>query len=215
MSIGQKHIVLDIDDTLVHSFFLTREQYLNIKDNPEYGFLKDRGFFINVIDIDNSDIRGIGIITTIYIAFRPYAKEFLAFCLDYFDQISIWSAGHFRYVRAIECLLFPPSNQRYREKLQKVLTRVDCNSITEKAILKDLASKGFTLENTLIIDDNQTTFTRNPSNAVHIPQYNPKLIREHIMYDDRNLLKLIKWIQDNSVNTCPDVRLLDKSNIFK
>lgn len=215
MSDNQKHIVLDIDDTLIHAFFLTKEQHDYYRSNPEYSYLENRGVYINIIDIDNNDIRGTGIITTIYILFRPYAKEFLSFCLEYFEQISIWSAGHFRYVRAIEAVLFPPNNEIYREKLDKVLTRVDCNSITEYEILKDLASKGFKLENTLIVDDNDTTFTRNLSNAIHIPKYDPTLKKEHVLYDDQCLLKLIKWIKNNSVNTCPDVRLINKSGIFK
>ena len=126
-------------------------------------------------------------------------------------SIYCWKVFYFNNYTA----LFPPNNEIYREKLDKVLTRTDCNSITDSGILKDLASKGFTLQNTLIVDDNHTTFVNNPLNALYIPRYNPEFTKESLMYDDRNLLNLIEWIQNNSVNTCPDVRLLDKNNVFK
>ena len=126
---------------------------------------------------------------------RPNIKEFIKFILEYFDHISIWSAGTKRYVRAIESIIFSPDDKVYKEKCSQVLSRKDCNKITKTSVLKDISTKGFDLKNTLIIDDNHTTLVNNPDNGILIPAYEPELNKNHIFYEDKCLLELIEWFK--------------------
>lgn len=211
---SERHIALDLDDTLIHAFFISQQQLDEITTDSKYNYLKGRMKILHIVDINDDDLIGKGNISIVMIVFRPYLQEFLKFLLDYFDHISIWSAGHKRYVRAIESILFSPDNEVYRNKCVKVLTRKDCNEITKTSVLKDLNSKGFNLENTIIIDDNETTFVNNPNNAIHIPAYNPQLKEEHILYDDKSLLKIMEWIKTNYIHKNQDVRTLKLNEIF-
>lgn len=210
----ESHCVLDLDDTLIHAFFITPQQLEEITTKEEFSYLKERTKILHVVDIGDNDIAGRGDIAIIMIVLRPYMREFLDFILTYFDKVSIWSAGEKRYVRAIESIIFPPDNELYRIKSAKVLTRRDCNEITKVSVLKDLASKGFDLTKTLLIDDNTTTSANNRDNAIHLPAYDLKLLKEHITYDDNTLLHIIEWLKANNVNQCPDVRKLNKKGIF-
>lgn len=208
------HIALDLDDTLIHAFFISQQQLEEITTDSKYSYLKGRMKVLHIVDISDDDVLGKGIVSIVMIVFRPYLQEFLKFLLEYFDSISIWSAGHKRYVRAIESLLFSPDNEIYKKKCVKVLSRKDCNEITKTSVLKDLNSRGFNLENTIIIDDNETTFVNNPNNAIHIPAYNPQLKEEHIMFDDTSLLKIMEWIKSNYTQKNQDVRTLKLKEIF-
>lgn len=208
-------IMLDLDSTLIHTTFISENQLNEIKNSPQYDSLKHRVRILKIIDINDNDIIGRGVITTAIVILRPHLKEFIEFISSYFDDIRIWSAGHKRYVRGIESLIFAPENELYINKPIKVLTRLDCNEITDRSVLKDLASKGLNLSSTLIVDDNSTTFVNNPNNAIHIPAYNAKPTKDDINKDDKCLLNLIEWIKKNNVNKCLDVRKLDKSHIFK
>lgn len=165
--------------------------------------------------MNENDIIGNGIVTTILIIFRPGVQEIIEFLLNYFDYVFIWSAGVKRYVRAIESVLIDPNHNMYKKERIKVLSRKDCNEITEKSVLKDLASKGYDLKRTLIIDDNKTTYINNPDNAIGISGYNPSINEEQVKFKDESLLEIKKWIIENDVKNCKDVRKLDKSKIFK
>ena len=115
------HIVLDLDDTLIHAFFISQQQLEEINTKSEYSYLKDRIKILHIVDINDGDTLGRGDVTIVMIVLRPYLREFLDFIVDYFDNISIWSAGHKRYVRAIESVIFPPDNPHYQKKSLKVL----------------------------------------------------------------------------------------------
>lgn len=211
---SNQEVVLDLDDTLIHAFQITQLKLDEIETNPEYSYLKDRMKILRIVDINDEDVAGKGEISIFMIVLRPYLKEFLDFILKYFDKVSIWSAGHKRYVRAIESIIFSPDDEVYNSKCTRVLTRRDCNEITSKSVLKDLSSKGYDLKKTLFIDDNLTTSKNNRDNAIHLPAYDVHLRKDHIMFDDRTLQQIIEWIKNNNINKCDDIRTIDKSNIF-
>lgn len=215
MSMSGSHCVLDLDDTLIHAFFITPQQLEEITTKEEYSYLKSRMNILQVVDMNDGDVAGRGEVSIVMVVLRPYVKEFLDFILSYFDKVTIWSAGVKRYVRAIESILFPSDNELYNNKREKVLSRQDCNEITKISVLKDLASKGFDLKRTLLIDDNPTTSANNKENAIHLPAYDLKLKKEHVTFDDLSLLKIIDWIKENNINECSDFRLLNKKSIFK
>lgn len=210
-----KHLVLDLDSTLIHTYFIDENMKNRIKREAEFNYLKNRSKILRIVDINDDGIIGRGEITYALVVLRPHLETFVDFILEYFDNISIWSAGHKRYVRAIESLIFHPSNKTYNDKSIKTLTRNDCNEITSTSVLKDLSSKEFLLKDTLIIDDNNTTFTNNFDNAIHIPAYTPRLLKSEINYNDNSLLKIIDWIKKNDINNCEDVRNINKDYIFK
>lgn len=104
ISITDKIICLDIDATLVHSIF--DDDIINKMTNePD----DSRCRIIELIDVSDDEPLGKGTITKVCVFFRPYLREFLLFCMVYFKEIYIWSAGHIRYVKAIQYLLFSES----------------------------------------------------------------------------------------------------------
>lgn len=205
------HAVLDLDATVVHTEFVDERKLKDILTNPYYDSIRNRIKVLKIIDIDDNFPAGNGHISIAVVILRPHIEEFINFILEYFDNISIWSAGHKRYVRAIESVLFSHDNILYNRKLKKVLTRQDCNEVTSKSVLKDLESRGFILSNTIIIDDNKKTFVNNPNNAIHIPIFLPKI---NEVDEDKSLLRIIDWLKKNNLRECKDVRNIDKTHIF-
>lgn len=214
MSKHLKELILDIDATLVNSFPVSIEVYNNWISNPESKKYENRIINLQIIDIRDNQPKGVGDISCFLVVLRPHLKEFLEFCFEHFDKISIWSAGNFRYVMGVTARIF--GNELF-QRINKIYTRNDCNFLNEKGDLlhKDLGSKGFDLSQCLHLDDNGSTFGKNITNGVHIPAYNPPSItEEYIFFEDTCLLNFMQWIKSVNLNSCPDVRNLNKSNIF-
>lgn len=206
-------IVWDLDDTLIHTIFVSKEQANMLKTDPKYSFLKDRSVMKEIIDINDNNEIGTGQVSIALVIFRPGAREIIQYSLENFNNVIIWSAGHKRYVRAIVNILIDPDNPAYRSGRIKVLTRRDCNEITDRSVLKDLKSKGFDLRHVIMVDDNVTTYRNNYDNAVVIQAYNPKPTKEHVECNDRTLYNLMSWFKQTSIHQVPDVRQFDKSKI--
>lgn len=211
-----KHLVLDIDATLINAKSFSEEDFnrwMSDETNKQYA---GRFLVTRIIDVHDNQPKGEGVISYFVIILRPYLYEFFDFCFNYFDTVSFWSAGHFRYVRGILYTIL--GSQRFH-RLNTIFTRKDCVFLNENGdiLTKSLSTKGFNLQDTIIIDDNGTSFSANKENAIHIPAYDPQLIHQHIMKDDRHLLEIIEWIQRVDLKNCRDVRLLDKDpkKIFK
>ena len=203
------HLCLDLDNTLVYTEFDTEIfSKLDLND-PQ---LKNKCRLISLIDPLDKDKKGIGKITKALVIFRPHLFEFIEFCKNFFDDISIWSAGQERYVRVIDYLIFPDNNKGPKN----VFTCNDCVFLEDNTTFKELIKKGFDLKKTLSLDDREDTFSKNKENGVLIPIYNPSknksLSKSDILKEDRALLDLIDWLKKN--NNSQDVRLLNKSNIF-
>lgn len=211
-----KHLVLDIDATLINAEFFSEEEFNRWMSDRTKRQYDNRIIITKMIDVRDDQPKGAGVISYCIIILRPYLYEFLNFCFNYFDTISFWSAGHYRYVRAI---LFSILGTERFQSLGTIFTRKDCVFLNENGDLltKSLSSKGFDLTNTIIIDDNKSSFSANKENAIHIPAYNPQLIHEHIMYRDERLLEIINWFQEVDLKNSHDVRMIDKDpkKIFK
>lgn len=120
---------------------------------------------------------------------RPHLDEFLAYINDNpLFRIVVWSAGLDFYVDAIVDAVFP---KRPAAVYSREFCEITTNS-TEVVILKSLAKlhaslalcderakgrhvgcdlKYFDPEYTIFIDDNPTTFSDNPANALWIKEY--------------------------------------------
>jgi TFIIF-interacting CTD phosphatase-like protein len=155
----QKHLVLDLDNTLIYSSFeMDKIQKLQL-DLEENRILRQRIRLVRIVDILDEDLKGTGIVSEFAIILRPHLTEFINFCLQYFSEISIWSAGQDRYVRAIEAIIFP--NKYRHKKLSNVYTYSDCEILENNTTYKHLSKKQFDLNKTFVIDDRTDTFSKN------------------------------------------------------
>jgi TFIIF-interacting CTD phosphatase-like protein len=206
----QFKLILDLDSTLIHTYKNLDEYFLLQKSGGDT--VNDRIYRFDLVDV--FDRPGTGTITSIWGVFRPYVKEFLHFSASYFDEIIVWSAGHFKYVHAINDFVFGDTPAI----LSRVLTRNDCIAKETKngrvEILKPLDKLGLDMSKCLVVDDRDDTFSLNPNNGIKIPAYEPKSDLESISVKERSLLKLICWLSLPHVSKCFDVRTLDKTLIF-
>lgn len=209
-------LYLDLDSTLIFSYF--DPEYKDVKEIYKTAIktndsLKDRLFDCNLIDSGDNNLKGEGVPEHFMLLLRPYAREFIEYISNNIGTIHIWSAGQFRYVRAIESILFPPGSRELKITPSDVLTRCNCE-ITEEFIHKDLSLHSNDLKTCLIIDDREDTFELNIENAIHIPEYKPYHSKKEILKEDDSLLRIIDWFKNSGVLNSKDVRNVNKSKIF-
>jgi TFIIF-interacting CTD phosphatase-like protein len=208
-----KCIVLDLDHTLLNTFEEADiRSDLEIDQDPEHLEIKRRCYHFNLIDVFTKWGEGHKIET--FGIRRPHLDEFLDFCFRYFQVVAVWSAGKHKYVKRICLDIFRDSQDPHC-----IYTCNHCKDDTpvlEKPLAWMIENvPGMSLANTLVIDDNLSTFEKvNPANGVLIPPYKPKLTIEGLNADDRCLLQLKEWLLRPEVMSAPDVRELDKSSIF-
>lgn len=216
----RKWIVLDLDDTLIHSFVDDEDttegsdfQSLKLNTRPDCLDLRYRSYAVPVHDAGTR--RGEGRKTIFWGIKRPYLQDFLTTCFSYFEGVAVWSAGQKEYVHEI-CNdifrdLFPP---------HVVFTWDDCDHRKNKAEkpLASMISKYpdlMSLENTFVLDDRESTFAdHNPENAILIPEFQPVATIHGLRSDDKCLRDLTSWLLRPEVIQAADVRKLDKTGIF-
>ena len=106
MSNTGKNIVLDIDATLVHTHGeLDNFKMLKVYDPKTQMNLRRKVYSMVLIDVSTNP--GEGEVTELSGIYRPYLKDFLEFCFQYFDNVVIWSAGKKKYVEKMCEFMFP------------------------------------------------------------------------------------------------------------
>ncbi len=211
------NIILDIDETLVHSENdMNKLVTLNIFNNPKYLDLRQRIYILTLDDVLSK--RGTGTKNKMWGTTRPHLKEFLIFCFSYFKIVSIWSAGKERYVNSVVDNIF-----KHIRDPHVVYTWNECfvndNGLITKPIqtminnVPDL-NDYMSINNTLVIDDRPSTFYYNNRNGITIPRYHPSLTIEGLRQEDNALLKLMNWLKQPEVIFATNLLPLDKSNIF-
>jgi hypothetical protein len=211
------NIVLDIDATLIHTHGdLENFKSLRIYSEDEQMAMRKNLYHMKLIDVTSEP--GEGEITELSGIYRPYLKEFLEFCFDYFKNVIIWSAGKKKYVEKMCEYMFPLKNQPLI-----IYNYDDCESdendmITKplEKIYKDKRIKGNLNEkNTFVLDDRTDTFSLNKRNGIQIPEFESDMSVEDICnHSDVELLKLIAWFNLREVHDSKDIRKLNKKNIF-
>lgn len=217
-----KMVVLDIDETLVHTFTNFNEWVnLKIMTDPKKMDLRSRNYVVNV-EADKSG----GTSEKMWGVKRPHLEEFLKFCFNYFKYVVVWSAGTYDYVHAIVDEIFGSTYAPHA-----VLTRGDCvgpignlekpfwNMLKIVPALKDHTQTDpgeiyNNIKNVFIIDDRRKSFAQNPNNGILIPVYEPSPNVDGLRRDDVAFLQIMNWLMRPDVMKSIDVRKLDKSSMF-
>lgn len=210
-----KCIVLDLDETLIHtSERISQLEKLQILTNPDYFHLRDRVYILELDDV--VDEPGTGITSRMWGVKRPKLYEFLLFCFNHFRIVAVWSAGKSRYVEAI-------CNEIFKDLCDPhiIFTWDHCETgedYLEKPLSKmieEFNDSRMTLKNTVAIDDRKSTFSNvNLNNGILIPAYDPVMNIKRISADENRLEQLMDWFKTDEFINCKDVRELSKNNIF-
>jgi len=210
-----KHsIVIDIDETLVYSILDTVSpivtlNHLGIYNNPKVLDLRSRIYFI----LDKHPL--VDELPILWGIKRPGTEEFLKFCFEYFQNVIIWSAGNYFYIKSMVDILFIDT---YAPSLvwsyDKCVIFKDTYHKPLKLLINENPNLNLSIEHTFILDDRIDNFIDNPYNGILIPKYNPELTIEGLRKNDSSLIKLIEWFKTPEVINSYDIRLLDKSSIF-
>src|SRR5579871_639944 len=218
-ALSDKAVVLDVDETLVHT--TSNDEYqlfetLNLMDDPSLMGLRSRLYKLSISDTMSP--LGTGIVDNFWGVMRPHLKEFLVFCFSYFRVVAIWSAGQKKYVEAIVDYIF-----RDIKPPHIVFTYNDCKKTGDGFIIKPLIdminkdtrlSDVMSLSNTFVVDDRDTTYSENIGNGIKIPAYLPPISVDGMTTDDPALVQLMYWLTLPKVKLAKDVRELDKTQIF-
>lgn len=178
-------LVLDLDETLLHTDQATQETLQRFKRQPDY--------------------RVSGMVGWL----RPHSKEFLRWAFKNFNII-VWTAGSREYAEVVVPELF---TKQGLPMPQKVLAAENCVPRLENTgwysyakcrykPLPKLWKRGLNHRNTLIIDDRSDTASDNMENLLLIPTFER---------DDQYLRKLKDWLEANSAATLGDLSKLDKT----
>ena len=217
-SLTDKCIVLDLDETLVHSNErMDQLKELKIITDPKLLDLRRRIYQISLDDVVYK--KGTGMRTDIWGIVRPHVKEFLIGCFSYFKVVVVWSAGKRKYVDAIVDYLF-----RDIKRPHVVYSYNECERLSNGLLVKPLSnmiknvpglSKYMSLNNTFIVDDRLSTFDPvNPNNGILIPLYEPLFNIHLLRANDISLKQLMMWFMRPEVMYSNNVRELDKSRVF-
>jgi TFIIF-interacting CTD phosphatase-like protein len=135
-------IVLDLDETLIHS----------LKDDEE-GYTSDMDW----IDMDKY----------FRVFFRPYYRVFLQFLVQNYDDIGVWSAGSKPYVQFVVKIL----EKAMKKKFKFVWTVDECKkSISKYDVTKALELlEGY--PDVIMIDDNPEIKERYPKQTIRVRPY--------------------------------------------
>lgn len=137
----KKTLILDLDETLVHS---------SIKEVPNYSFTVD----IQV----NSQIK-----QKVYVLKRPGVDDFLIECGKYYEVV-IFTASLSSYADSVINLLDTTKVVSSR------LFREHC-TLTNGIYLKDLGRLGRELSQVIIIDNSPSSYFKHPKNAIPVSSW--------------------------------------------
>jgi TFIIF-interacting CTD phosphatase-like protein len=204
-SLTSMSIVLDIDETLVHTEDDMESFNAELTSDP---ILVDD---IYDIHLDHGEYKMWG-------TKRPHLDEFLLFCFSYFKNVCIWSAGKSDYVHAIVKKIF----SSFREP-DIIYTFDECIQTEEGYWIKPLEKffkdpkvkeLGMNENNTYIIDDRDYTFEKNVANGVQIPEYAPENT-DHLQNEEDSLIHLKCWFMKQFMENKQAIQEVNKEDMFE
>ena len=161
---SKKILILDLDETLVHSSFypFNCEDENNIKPDIFFTILFNNKYY------------------DVYVILRPYFNEFLLKMSKLFD-IYIFTASIKEYA---EPLLIKLDKKNL---IKKKLYREHCTLSEDNKFIKDLNNLNENLKNVILIDNNPNSFRYNKCNGIPIKTW-------HFEQNDRELIKIIPFL---------------------
>lgn len=201
-----KHLVLDLDETLVHTF----DEKDGLAEFVNY-LTPEQRKRIYMIEFPGGD--------TLWGYVRPYAEEFLKVAFNEFESVGVWSAGTQYYVANIVQVIFKDQSPKF------VMSRNQCNELKIKT--EEIPCRYKPLEiiyrnhpdhtqgNTVIVDDRHDICALNCMNNIRIPEFNINNFNNSTMVNDITLLTLARWFQNPEFRDAPDVRLVKSRSPFK
>ena len=138
---GRNVLVLDLDETLVHSS----------QDNQH--FAPEQGDRIVVVELPSGGQQ------IIYVKLRPHVETFLRQASALFEVV-VFTAGVHSYAEAVMRSLDP-----HRDYHHHLLTRHHC-TLMDSAFVKDLSFLGRPLSRVIIVDNSPVAYVLQPRNAV-------------------------------------------------
>lgn len=201
-----KHLILDLDETLVHTFD-PRDNFQAFlsKLTPEE---KARAY---VIEFPGGD--------TLWGYIRPGVDEFLDMAFEEFESVGVWSAGADYYVKMIVQIVFKDKQPAF------VMSRNECNELRVKNEETPCRFKPLEVVyhkypdhneyNTMIVDDRHDICAYNCMNNIQIPEFKIDDSNYASMMKDRTLEILANWIKSDQFRRSPDIRLIKSRSPFK
>jgi TFIIF-interacting CTD phosphatase-like protein len=187
-------VVLDLDETLVHSSSKGVTEMKKVKDTMKEAGQMDRYYEFK---LGKETYWGLK---------RPYYKSFLRWCRSQFDIVAVWTAGDTDYADEIVSKVFerrPPI----------VWSRPNCvraNGIYYKPMDKFFrAFPDIDRDNTVIIDDRADIAEYNEDILIEIPRFKPA---KPLLFDN-TLISTLAYLR-NALASGEKLRFLDKSVIF-
>jgi CTD small phosphatase-like protein 2 len=187
-------LVLDLDETLIH-FFSSK---VEIKGDPHYGYFssdEEYGLFNNYLLNDERncyEFLRVGMFLL-----RPYVKQFLRELNNYYE-IVIFTTGTKEYCdRVLQMLDLDNNLIKYRLYKHHIALK-DIN-----VSVKDLTLLGRDLSKTIIVDNLEGNFRRQPDNGLPIITWKGDI-------NDFSLKFLTNILKNIVINKVPDVRKIIK-----
>lgn len=187
-----KHLILDIDGTLVHTLYSVEQSPTN-----------------TIPDFENRVFK---------VFKRPHLNLFIQFCFDRFETVSIWTAASHDYAKYISDCIKPKGREfTFINSFEdctlvsgESLNEFSCDVVMKKKLRKiwrrnKYKNIGITKDNTLIIEDTPSNCYDNYGNAIYVPEYN--IFKSH---DDTVLPRLQKYLE--KLIPAATVRDIDKRN---
>lgn len=205
-------IVLDIDETLVHSYdnlvsydyFFTNHR----KKFSEFHYSKK---------IKKLDISGMEDPEDMWTVKRPYVDEFINYVTEVFDYVIIWSAGQKRYVDEIVDFLF--TDRMPDAVYSRDFLKTNPYGNTTKPLSKIYKTFGDLNEkNTILVDNLPSNFSKQDlGNCIQIHDFEPdvKSLVDDSYNNDTCLRDLCNWFDSIFYRRVKDIRHVDKTNIFE
>lgn len=201
-----KHLVMDLDETLVHTFD-PKDNFLDFAEE----LTEEQKSRVYVLNFPKGEV--------LWGYVRPYAEDFLRVAFEEFDSVGVWSAGTSYYVNLIVQILFKDQQPAY------VMSRDECNELVLKKEPMPCRFKPLEIlyhrhpdhneANTVIVDDRHDICSLNCMNNIRIPEYLLNNTSYPTLIEDITLLVLADWFQSNEFRSAPDIRKIKGRSPFK
>jgi TFIIF-interacting CTD phosphatase-like protein len=181
------NLLLDLDETVIHSLSPDEKESLTENQVIEYNAIKDR-FKHSMGDDEYTVIE------------RPNLQEFLDFVFEYFN-VSVWTAASKEYALfIIDEIIIADKPER---TLDLIMFSTHCNYATKKyngmknlKMIDDVC--GYDMDKTVILDDHPIVYDTQPDNCIRM---RPFELSETPRKKDTFLLKKVKPVLENILYT--------------